>query len=378
MRRVVIVISTVFMMLENVYATVPEITGSPEIDTPQLLSWPLDIPSTTPDLSEPTSNRIFDLHARISNCTDTNIVLSTAGNYHMALRDLWYDYYLPRIEHLVQNWYYTTSPPVSPEQIQNKSLTFGNIRLECTPSIAVGPAGLMAQLIEQGVIDGEPLPVIRNHGNVILVKKGNPKNIQSIWDLGRPGVRVVTSNPDSEVGSFTNYSNSVYNIAANDEGAPNNWSADLLFNVIFNGKKHRHHNFKHADVDNERNEFSHYKKRHNAENKWLAGQRIHHREVPWSIAYGKADAGLLFYHLALYMVRTFPEQFEIVPLGGTAQLPEPVEGNKAATLFIARISGDFNQNQLQAREELIDAYLSVDFDIILQRHGLRRPDEFRQ
>ena len=88
----------------NVSAEVPAITGSPEIDTPQLLDWPLDIPSTTPDLSEPTSNRIYDLHARISNCEDTNVVLSTAGNYHMALRDLWYDYYLPKTQDIVQNW----------------------------------------------------------------------------------------------------------------------------------------------------------------------------------------------------------------------------------------------------------------------------------
>lgn len=165
----IISISTLTLS-SNALAEVPEITGAPEIDTPQLLDWPLDIPATTPDLSEPTSNRIYDLHARISNCEDTNIVLSTAGNYHMALRDLWYDYYLPKTEHLVRNWYYTTSPPVSAEQIQNKTLTFGNVRLECTPSIAVGPAGLMNDLIDLKIIDGDPIPVIRNFGNVILAR----------------------------------------------------------------------------------------------------------------------------------------------------------------------------------------------------------------
>ena len=54
-----IVVASMLLISPTGYA-VPEITGSPEIDTPQLLDWPLDIPSTTPDLSEPTSNRIYD------------------------------------------------------------------------------------------------------------------------------------------------------------------------------------------------------------------------------------------------------------------------------------------------------------------------------
>ena len=76
------------------------------------------------------------------------------------------------------------------------------------------------------------------------------------------------------------------------------------------------------------------------------------------------------------MVRNFPDLFEIVPLGGTEDMPDPVEGNRVATLFVARINGDFNQDQIEAREELVNAYLSVDFDTILENHGLRRPENF--
>jgi len=364
LQRAIVIIS-MQLIFSSANADLPEITGSPEIDTPQLLDWPLDIPRTLPDLSEPTSNRIFDLHARITNCESTNIILSTSGNYHMALRDLWYDYYLPRTQHLVRNWYYTTSPPISAEQIHNKSLMFGNVRLECTPGLAVGPTDLMETLIERGVIDGDPVPVIRNFGNVILVKKGNPKRIRSIWDLRKPKIRVVTSNPYTEPGSFGNYSSSVFDIADQDPQPPRGWSAERLFNTLFNGESpghKRHHKY-------HKSKFS---------NKWLAGKRIHHREVPWSVAYGDADAGLMFYHLALYMVRTFPDLFDIVPLGGTVDNPQPVAGNRVATLFVAKVLGDFNQDQIQAREELIDAYLSVDFDIILKNHGLRRPEGFEE
>jgi len=355
----------VLMVYSNAsLSQIPAITGSPEIDTPRLLEWPLDIPATSPDLSEPTSNRIFDLHAHVSNCEDTNIVLSTSGNYHMALRDLWYDYYLPKTQNLVRNWYYTTSPPISAEQIQNKTLTFGNLRLECTPSLAVGPVGLMNNLKSLNIIEGEPIPVIRNFGNVILVKKGNPKNIRNIWDLRRPNIRVVTSNPDTEPGSFGNYMQSVFDIANNDPDKPYGWTAEMLFNSIFNGGRPGY--WKH---------FWHHKR--HKHNKWLTGKRIHHREVPWSLAYGDADAGLMFYHLALYMVRTFPDLYDIVPLGGTVDMPEPVPGNRVATLFVARVAGNFNADQIQAREELIGAYLSEYFDRILQNHGLRRPFNFR-
>ena len=359
-------VTSVFITLltsNSAYADVPIITGSPTIDKPQLLEWPLDIPATDPDLSEPTANNINDLHARISNCNDINVVLSTAGNYHMALRDLWYEHFLPSNSQILRNWFYTTSPPISPEQIQNLTLTFGNVRLECRPIIAVGPRRLMNTLSDLKLIDGDPIPVIKNQGNVILVKKGNPKKIKTIWDLGRKDVKVVTSNPDTENGSFSNYRDSIYNIALNDLNKPANWSAERLFNSIFNSTaKFDKHLGKHS-----------YKSNGYNKTKWLAGKRIHHREVPWSIVYGQADAGLIFYHLALYMVRTFPDKFDIVPLGGTVENPAPVEGNNQATLFIVRINGALNNDQYQAREELIKAYTSSEFDTILYKHGLLRP-----
>ena len=351
------------LAINTSYAEVPEISGSPTIDKPQLLEWPLDIPTEVPDLSEPTANNINDLHARISKCDDINVVLSTAGNYHMALRDLWYDHFLEDNKEIISNWFYTTSPPISPEQIKNKALTFGNVRLNCLPIIAVGPQGLMTALAKENFLEGDPIAVIKNQGNVILVKKGNPKKIKTIWDLGRKDIKVVTSNPETEKGSFSNYRDSIYNIALNDPNKPANWTAERLFNSIFNSnEKFDKQYFNHANNSEHRNKV-----------KWLAGKRIHHREVPWSIVYGQADAGLIFYHLALYMVRTFPDKFDIVPLGGTVEYPQPVAGNKQATLFIAKIKGDFTSNQNLAGEELINSYTSNVFDVILEKHGLLRP-----
>ena len=324
----------------------PPITGSPAIERPRLLAWPKDLVNITPNLTERTANRTYDLHASFGEC---DVVLSTAGNYHMALRDLWHDVFLPvYAAHLnIQNWFYTTSPPIAPDQITNRNVMTGNFRSRCIPQVAVGPQSLMDTLISLGYTDGEPVPIIRNRGNVLLVKKGNPKVIKSVWDLGRRDVRVVTSHPTREPGSFGNYSNSIYTIALNDTPWPTGWTPDKLFNAIFNNTA--------------------------VAKKWLSGRRIHHREVPYSLAFGRADAGLMFYHLALHAVRTFPNKFDIVPLGGTVDAPQPLPGNKVGTLYAVRIKGNWNAKQDAAADELMHALTSVEFDAILAKHGLDRP-----
>ncbi|HAK60060.1 MAG TPA: hypothetical protein DCO77_06705 [Nitrospiraceae bacterium] len=334
-------------------AEVPVITGSPQIVTPALLDWPRDTEKQTPDLTEPTANRLEDLHGELVNCSSMDLVLSTAGNYHMALRDLMRKVVLPEASDEIANWYYSTSPPISPDQIANKHLGFGNLNVGCVPQIAVGPKNLMNTLDSLAFTEGERIPIIRNRGNVILVKKGNPKHIKSIWDLGRPNVRVVTSNPYTEKGSFGNYSGSINNIAANDPNPPGSRTAEKLFHSIFNSDK--------------------------PYAKWVSGKRIHHREVPWAVAYDHADAGLLFYHLALYAKRSFPDLFDIVPLGGTVDSPEPLPGNTRGTLFAVRIKGEvsnhgeWTQRQLEATERLIEAYQTPGFEEILDRHGIDVP-----
>jgi len=338
----------------NVQAA-PKILGQPVIVTPeQLLNWPSEI-QVTPNLTEPTANRLNDLHGAIADC---DMVLSTAGNYHMALRELWLIYltkYAKKLE--LKNWYYTTSPPISPQQIANKTVQFGNIQLKCVPQIAVGPKKLMKKLAKLDFIEGKPVPIIKNYGNVILVKKGNPKKIHSVWDLGREDVTLVTPNPQMEAGSFGNFSGSIYNIANNDPHPPKGMTAERLFHRIFNMNRIN------CDPTGKKGKKC----------AWVAGKRIMHREQPWAVASDHADAGFIFYHLALYFSRTFPDKFEIIPLGGQVNNPKPVSGNKVGVLFAVRIKGNWNKKQLAAREKLLEAFSSNTFTQILKKHGIRRP-----
>ncbi len=393
MHRITIITSLLlFMIFGATYnaSAVPAITGTATVDSPQLLNWGQDIDNGAPDLTEPTANRLADLHGSFTDC---DIVLSSAGNYHMALRDLWYDVYLPRYtaDLGIKNWFFTTSPPVTLQQIQNSNVVFGNLSLKCVPQVAVGPLKAINDLKAAGLTDGAAIQIFRNRGNVLLVKKGNPKHIHSIWDLGRRHVRVVTPNPNSEKNTFDNYVGSIYNIALNDDAnAPDGWTADLLFNVIFNGttdeeverELHKGHalHVKRADgrrYDDDDAEETHFLRmergeHRDSENKWLMGTKIHHREVPWSIAYGQADVGVLFYHLALDAVRRFPDLFEIIPLGGTIDNPQPMPGNQVGSHLAVRIKGTWSEKQINAREGLMNTFNAPEFTAILQYHGLQR------
>jgi len=315
----------------------PTITGEPQIYSPDLLDWKTDFKPKHPDLTEPTSNRIYDLHMQINNCNAFDFILSTSGNYHMALTEFWYDYFLPKYQ--VKNWFFSTSPPISYEQTKHQALSFSNVALLCKPHLAVGPKGVMENLKKGELIEGEPIPMFTNRGNVLLVKKGNPKNIQSIWDLSKPDIILATSNPFTEPGSFGNYANSIYNIALHNKSAKD---ARQLFQSLF-GKGTK---------------------------KWVTGKRIHHREVPHLIYKNQADVSIVFYHLARYFVKSFPNEFEIVPIGGTIKKPAPLKGNKVAKLFIVRIKSPLTKKQRYLREAFVKAIQNRKLDPYLLKHHI--------
>lgn len=61
------------------------ITGKPVVDLPKLLVWPQYGNTVKPDITEPAVNTLNDLTGNIRDC---DIMLSTAGNYHLALTEL--------------------------------------------------------------------------------------------------------------------------------------------------------------------------------------------------------------------------------------------------------------------------------------------------
>jgi hypothetical protein len=343
MKRNAWIVSAVMMVAGTAYAGPPAITKEPVLDTVQVLSWPRDVQPTGPDLTNPTSNMLEDLHGTLGHC---DLMFSSEGNYNMALKELWAKY-IAAYPDDGANRMYTTSPPVSPGQVTQGSLQIGNYRMLCRPQVAVGNKSVMDKLRAANAFDGEPTPLYAVQGSVILVKKGNPKHIQTVWDLGRQGIRLVTPNPKLEPGAFNRYAGTIYNVAANDPHPPQGMSADKLYNTLFNGQS--------GDPM-----------------KWLCGVRIHHRDEPWSLAYGHADAALIMYHLAKYTVDSFPDKFEMIPIGGSVDAPKPLPGNATGETFVVKIRGDWTDKQKQAADHLYASLLSDDFTRILEKNGLMR------
>jgi hypothetical protein len=334
-----------WLILTVAAAVVPNITGTPVIDAPPQLDWPLDQGVLTPNLNDPTADLLHDLHGHIA---AADLVLSTEGNYHMALKDIWPTFLAKFQDRPLANWFYSTSPPVPLEQIANQRLQIGNLVLRCRPAAVVATRKVMDKLHQADLTEGPALPLYQDRGVVILEKKGNPKGIRTVWDLGKQGVRLATPNPKLEPGAFQNYAGTLYHMASHDQQPPPGLSAARLFALIFEG----------ASGDPE---------------KWLAGARIHHRDLPWSVAYGRADAAIIYYHLGRYTQETFPDLFDLVPLGGSLSDPQPLPGTIITTRYLVRMKGDWSPRQLEAREKLVETLLSPEFTRVLEKRGLVRP-----
>lgn len=325
----------------------PVITGTPVVDAPKTLQWAFDYGLQQPNINDTNSNVLWDFHGTLDTC---DVMLSTEGNYHMALHDIW-SVFLSEFKEPLKNAFYTTSPPLVVPQLANSVVQVGNLYAKCPPSVTVANKAVIDKLVAQGSTDGEVYPIFQARGVVMLVKRGNPKNIKTIWDLGRTDVNLITPTTTYESGVFAIYTGSIYGIAQNDPHPPAGMNADKLFGDLFNNVSSN-------------------------PNKWLMGARIHHRDEPWSVAFGKADVAVIYYHLGLFAKQSFPDVFDIVPLGGTIDNPQPLAGTVGSDRYAVALKGNWTPRQLEARQTLIATLRSEQFTHILEKRGLLRPNGF--
>jgi hypothetical protein len=387
-----LLLCSIFYLFSSACFAAPAVTGNPVIvQHLGKLQWPQDDPVTTPYLTQLSANDINDLHGDVS----CDLIISTPGNYHMALLDAMKgraDLKHAGLQEQVKSQFdvtvcWSTSPPISVDQISAEDLQFKNIHLQGRPALAMAPGGVMNKLVDKGLVDAATRkPFLRNKGNVILARADKAKKIKNVCDLGGK-TRVATPNPTLEPGSFGNFSGTIFDVAAqSDFGC----DATKLFNSIFsqdiskidtssfdnpydiNGvlavftadKEHQHK----KDDDK-------YKK--SVAPKWIASSRIMHRDIPYALCHNEADAGVIFYHQAIYLKRELGLtgcKLEIVPLGGTESDPKPLPGNRVGTLHIAKVAGTFPQKVLDARD-LIYNFLtsSAIWTQIMADHGMDDP-----
>ncbi|HET9028622.1 MAG TPA: substrate-binding domain-containing protein [Candidatus Aquilonibacter sp.] len=165
-----------------------------------------------------------------------------------------------RIHPEVKNVYYETLPPgLLAEQMSAGALQVGGLVISVKPDVYIAGKKRMDKEVADGLV-GRPV-VFATNVLGIMVKKGNPKRIAGVADLGRDDVRVAMPNPKTE------------GIARQIEIAYRKAGGDELNHKIMVTKLH---------------------------NGTTLMTQIHHRQTPMWILDGKADAGPVWISEALY------------------------------------------------------------------------------
>ena len=380
---VMLALSGSFLLVSANSYSAPPVTGKPII-VQQLgkLEWPQDNPTITPSLTQLGANDINDLHGDLS----CDLIISTAGNYYEALKDAMYG--RPDLGHVglleqrgkhsksKVSICWSTSPSIAIQQINAEALQFKNIKMIGRPALVMAPATVMDTLVANGQVDAESRrPLLSSRGNVILMRADKVGVINTICDLGG-ATRVVTPHPSLEVSAFGNFSDTLFDVAnQNSFGC----DATQLFKGIFGQNSE---GFDVSGFDNPYNingvlsVFGRGTAPQGTGAKWVASSRIMHRDIPYALCHDEADAAVIFYHLAILYKKTLAAtgcNLAIVPLGGTEDNPQPLPGNRVATLFIAKVNGHYAKDVNHVRNIIYDFFTtSPVWEQILISHGMVR------
>lgn len=274
--------------------------------------------------NQPVSNICLDFHG---DPAQSQLVVFSDGNHHMALREC-LDLFLQQEKDLSGIFYATTPPGPLVNMLRSGKLQMGNLIISVSPHVFISPPDVLDKLVADGIMS-EHIPFVQNQGNVLLVKKGNPKQIFNVSDLMRGDVRLFLSNPETEKASFSAYYNTLKAVASAQTDNP-----DFPDDKMKQGQV-------------------------------IFGKCIHHREAPQAVADGSADVAVVFYHLALRFLRIFPNIFDVIPLGGSVDKPEPLPGNVLGKTHMGLV-GD---GDMWGRK-LISFLCSKQAMAIYQQHGL--------
>lgn len=244
------------------------------------LAWPPEAAKYPGDdvrtFSAPASNLVLDFHG---DPMTAGLAVFSDGNHHMALEAAVRAFLAENPS--VGDVFYTTTPPAPlVDALKGNGLALGNLRISRKPDVFISPDNILEDLVEAGFVTAH-MPFVESRGNVLLVRKGNPKCIATVADLLSDDVTLTCSNPVTEKASFEVYKEAIVNLAL-DAGIAQD---AIVSKLSVAGPKTIH------------------------------SQTIHHREVPQLISAGYADAAIIYYHLALRYARIFPDTFDYVDIG---------------------------------------------------------------
>jgi len=297
-----------------------------------ILKWPAETVTDEDRVEnwrEPGSNLVLDFHG---DPLKAGLVVFSDGNHHMALQDALKEFH--RQNPGVGDIFYATSPPYPiVKLLQDGAIRLGNLTLSVRPHVFISPPRVLDRLRSAGHITTHVF-LARNRGSVLLIPRDNPRQIAGIQDLMRPDVRLFISNPDTEKTSYGGYRRTLEGLSERQ-----GLDKDAFCREVFGETA-------------------------------VFGRRIHHREAPEAVAAGRADAAIVYYHLALRYTRIFPGRFDIIPLGGSKNHPEPPPENLTAHIHMGLVGdGGIWGRQFMAfmqSEEVSQIYIQHGLSPIIQ------------
>jgi hypothetical protein len=294
------------------------------------LSWPPEgaqYPNeAVRTFASPGSNLVLDFHG---DPATAGLAVFSDGNHHMALEAAVRAFLAAYPD--VGDVFYTTTPPAPlVAALMGEGLALGNLRISRKPDVFISPGNILDRLVSADFI-ARHIPFAESRGNIILVAKGNPKGITAIADLLSDDITVACSNPVTEKASYAVYAEAARGMAR-EAGA----DGDALVAKLST-----------------------------ASPKTVHSQIIHHREVPELINAGRADAAVIYYHLALRYTRIFPDSFEMVDLGGV------MSGERSPTNPVTRYHIGLVGDGGQWGERFAAFMQSSSAQRLYEEHGLR-------
>lgn len=217
-----------------------------------------DPPWNTPPASKlqftvPGVDNVPDLYGDIN---DPQLVIFFAGNQFMVVDDLLAAFKAKYPQY--QRVFAETLPPgILAKQVAAGTITIGNMRISLKPDIyTAGKGGIekLADLFNR-------TEAYAGNKLTIMVKKGNPKQIKSLTDLGKKGIRVSMPNLQTE-GIGTQIMNA-YSKAGGEQ-----LQKAIMESKVKDGSTHL--------------------------------TQIHHRETPMRVLYGESDAGPVWFTEVYY------------------------------------------------------------------------------
>lgn len=152
----------------------------------------------TPPVSAPVSfavpplDAVEDLHG---DPLTADLVVFFNGNQFMVLDDLFAVFRAQHPE--IRAVFYETLPPgILVEQVRAGALQMGRLTISAAPDVVTAGPDQLAALQMEGWVG--PATDYASNDLALLVRAGNPLQMQSLMDLGRDDVRIAMPNPATE------------------------------------------------------------------------------------------------------------------------------------------------------------------------------------